>query len=277
MKRMLLYSSKIAFLPILFVTCVVSYAEPQVVCNKFNLLTKIKGATLDLSVDTDLPDNTVVMVTVSRSYLEKGNQNTYSVDYFSEKGTIEKWKSEQKISIDNGKWISLLKKKQEKMSRLGISFDVASISNKITVRMVVPINQPDPSFGKQNSNLTGKKVRTAGLRVVEEEIELDYPLDSPPVGKLSPSLDPRNLEVGKIYILSKETPLMPYHSPSNPLAALKQVKQIPKGGMVKIMETIQKNSTPWYKIIAFDQKNKRIGAGWINSTALLGQELQVHK
>jgi hypothetical protein len=254
------------------------HASTPVICDKFKLATKVIGSTLKLSVDTDLPDNTVVMVGVSRSYLEKGNPATYSVDYLSEKSTIRKWKSVHSISIASEKWKSALKAKQEKMSRLGLGFDVASISSKITVSMVVPINQPDLRFGKGNSKLTGKAVRAIGLRIVEDEVEIDYPLDSPPVGKSPfPSLNPLELEIGRTYIVSKQTPLMPSHSPADPLAALQQMKQIPKGGLFKVLETVKKRGSPWYKVVARDQMKSPIGEGWINSTALLGQELKAHK
>lgn len=278
MKNIMIHHSKLALLLILTVTFITGTADAQVVCNKFKLVTKVKGSTLDLSVDTDLPDNTVLMVSVSRSYLEKGNQSAYSVDYFSEKSTVGKWESKHRISIASEKWKSALRAKQEKMSGLGLGFDVASISDKITVRMVVPINQPDPRFGKRNSKLTGKAVRTTGLRVVKDEIEIDYPLDSPPVGKSPfPSLNPLELEVGQTYIVSKQTPLVPSHSPADPIAALQKMKQIPKWGVFKVLETVKKKGNPWYKVVALDQRKKRIGTGWINSMALLGQELKAYK
>ena len=278
MKNIMIHHSKLALLLILTVTFIARTADAQVVCNKFKLVTKVKGSTLDLSVDTDLPDNTVLMVSVSRSYLEKGNQSAYSVDYFSEKSTVGKWESKHRISIASEKWKSALRAEQEKMSRLGLGFDVASISDKITVRMVVPINQPDPRFGKRNSKLTGKAVRTTSLRFVKDEIEIDYPLDSPPVGKSPfPSLNPLELEVGQTYIVSKQTPLMPSHSPADPIAALQKMKQIPKWGVFKVLETVKKKGNPWYKVVALDQRKKRIGTGWINSMALLGQELKAYK
>lgn len=278
MKNIMTHHTKLALLLILAVTFITNTVNAQVVCNKFKLVTKVTGSTLDLSLDTDLPDNTVVMVSVSRSYLEKGNTATYSADYFSEKSTVGKWKSKHRISVDSGKWKSALREKQEKMSRLGLGFDVASISEKITARMVAPINQPDPRFGKQNSKLTGKAVRATGLRVVEDESEIDYPLDSPPVGKSPfPSLNPLELEVGQAYIVTKQTPLMPSHSPADPIAALQKMKQIPEGGGFKVHDMFDKKGNPWYRVSAFDQRKKQIGTGWINSTALLGQQLKAYK
>jgi hypothetical protein len=278
MKNIMTHHTKLSFLLILAVTFITNTADAQVVCDKFELVTKVIGSALNFSVDTDLPDNTVVMVSISRSYLEKGNTATYSVDYFSEKSTVGIWKLLHIISIDNERWKSALREKQEKMSRFGLGFDVNSISQKITVRMVAPINEPDPRFGKQNSKLTGKAVRTTGLRVVEDEIEIDYPLDLPPVGKSPfPSLNPLDLEVSQIYIVTKQTPLMPSHSPADPIAALQKMKQIPVGGAFRVLDTFNKKGTPWYRVSAFDQRKEQIGTGWINSTALLGQQLKAYK
>ena len=259
MKNIMTHRTKLLLLIILAVAFITNAADAQIVCNKFELVTKVTGSTLDLALDTDLPDNTVVMVSVSRSYLEKGNTATYSVDYFSEKSTVEIWKLLHIVSIDSENWKSALREKQEKMSRLGLGFDVASISEKVTVRMVAPINQPDPRFGKQNSKLTGKAVRTTGLRVVEDEIEIDYLLDSPPVGKSPfPSLNPLELEVGQAYIVTKQTPLMPSHSPADPIAALQKMKQIPGGGGFNVLDTFDKKGNPWYRVSAFDQRKKQI-------------------
>ena len=266
--------------------------ETKILCDKFELVTNVMGSTLDLSVDSDLPDNAVVMVGVSRSYLEKGNSATYSVDYFSEESTIGKWKLKHQISISSEAWKTALITKQEKLSRVGLGFDVASISDKITVSMVVPINQPDPRFGERNSNLTGKAVTMASkggktitgkvvgpMYVVEDEIEIDYPLNAPPVGKSPfPSLYPLGLDIGQSYVVSKQTALMPFHSPADPILAIKQMKYIPKGGGFKVLEVYYKGkNNPWYKVTAFDQSIEEIGAGWINSTALLGQQLKAHK
>ena len=255
-----------------------SGGKNEIVCDKFSLVTKVTDTTLDLSIDTDLPDNAVVMVSISRSYLEEGNSATYSVDYFSEKSTIGKWKSEHSVSIASKDWKTALRAKQEKMSSLGLGFDVASISDKIRVRMVVPINQTDPKFGDKNQNLTGKAVKTKGIRIVEDEIEIDYPLDAPPLGKSPfPSLNPLELEIGQAYVVSKQTPLMPSHSPTDPVAAIQKMKQIPKKGGFKVLEVYNATNNPWYKVTAFDQSTDEIGIGWINSTALLGQQIKPHK
>lgn len=254
-------------------------ATADVVCDKFDMKWNVSGDTLDLSLDTDLPVNTVLMVGVSRSYFEKGNTAEYSHDYFSERSTVGKWKKTHKISIDSDKWKSSFREKQKKLSRIGLGFQVASISEKISISMVVPIYQPNPEFGEKNSKLTGKAVRTKGLRVVEKEVEIQSPLDSKEAFEEKPftSLDPRSLDVGATYVVSRSTPLMPSHSPSDPLQAIEKMKRIPKGGSFKVLEVYKKKTNPWYKVTASGKDKKSLGTGWINSTALVGQQLEGSK
>ncbi len=253
-------------------------ASADVVCDKFDMKWKVSGNTLDLSLDTDLPDNTVLMVSVSRSYFEKGNTSEYSHDYFSEKSTAYKWSKTQKISIDPDKWKSSLREKKKDLSRIGLGFQVGSISEKISISMVVPINQPSSEFGENNSKLTGKAVHTKGLRVVEKEVEFQSPLDlKQEEEEPLPSLDPRALDIGATYVVSRNTPLMPSHSPADPLEALKEMKCIPEGGAFKVIEIYKKAANPWYKVTTLGKDKESLGTGWINSTALVGQELEASK
>lgn len=151
-------------------------SEEKVVCNKFNIKTKLQNQTVQVSLDTDLPKNTVIMVTVSRRYKEKGNNSNYAIEYFSQRSTVEKWVTTQSVAVDDLKWETALKIKQKKMKKLGIGFEVDSISNKINVSIIVPINQTSKKFGKDNANLSGKMVKTSGLRTISGEISILYPL-----------------------------------------------------------------------------------------------------
>ncbi len=280
LKNAKIHHTKLVFLPILALIIVVNTADAQVVCDKFKIDARLTGSALNFSLDTDLPDDTVVMVSVTRSYSRKGETDTYSLNYFSEKGTVTTWKLLHIITIDNDKWKSELRDAQEEMSRLGHGFDVASVCEQITVRIVAPINQPDPLFGKQNSKLTGKAVRVpiTGLRIVEDEIDIDYPMDAPPVGKSPfPNLDLLNLEIGQIYIVSRQTPLLSSHSSADRIAALQSMIPIPVGGGFKVLGTFDNKGTKWYKVNAFNQGMDQVGSGWINSGALLGQQLKAYK
>jgi hypothetical protein len=89
--------------------------------------------------------------------------------------------------------------------------------------------------------------------------------------------DPGRLRAGQAFTVSKETPLMPEIEPADEFAAILLMKQVPKGGAFKISESRKRDSSTWYHVTAIDQNKKKIGSGWINSTALLGQELEPFK
>ncbi|PIT96962.1 hypothetical protein COT82_00310 [Candidatus Campbellbacteria bacterium CG10_big_fil_rev_8_21_14_0_10_35_52] len=87
-------------------------------------------------------------------------------------------------------------------------------------------------------------------------------------------IDSNNLEIGKIYELSKKTPLMPELSPVDPIAALSDMKELGAGSTVKIISSVQKNNTPWYNVSFINYSTGQTEYGWINSTALIGQSLK---
>ncbi len=150
----------------------------DIICDKFEVITKLTGSKLNLYLITDLPSNTDLMVSISRTYLEKGSSIVYGVDYFTEKSTVGAWKESKTISLKNDLWMKELKEKQVKLKPLGLGFEVGSINKKISVDFTVPINQTDSKFGKWNSNLKGKAITKEGnWNLIRNEIELDYPLN----------------------------------------------------------------------------------------------------
>ena len=88
-------------------------------------------------------------------------------------------------------------------------------------------------------------------------------------------LDLEKIEPGETWIVSKQTPLMPFLNPNDPVSALTKMKKIPaSGGFEVLSKQYKTKGNPWYKVIAFDQNRTEIGCGWINSIALLGQQLK---
>lgn len=229
---------------------------------------------LFLKLNTDLPDYTDIMVSVSRVYWKKGNTSKYSIEYYNEKSKVSTWREYQSVSISSSIWRDKLKNKQNEMSRIGIDLDVERISNDIVISIVVPINQNSSKFGDKNSNLKGTKVHQTGLRIIEDEVTLIYPLNSQSIETKSVSLDPYNLETNVTYILEKETPLMPEFDPVNPIEALNRVIKLPAKSKIKIMNIKVKAGINWYQVNALDPHNNFIGIGWINCTALIGQKLE---
>jgi len=145
-------------------------------CDRFKLRTRLDGTTLVLSIETDLPDSAAVIVSVGRTYWKTDSPVAYSLDYFSEKSTVGLWRADRRISVASSLWRELMEQERVEMASLRHGFQVGSVSTNIKARAVVPINQPDTRFGDENRHLTGKAVRTTGIRVVEDEVEIPFPL-----------------------------------------------------------------------------------------------------
>lgn len=228
----------------------------------FKINSSLNGNSIDISISTDLPDNTKISLSVNRSYWEKGDSETeYNKDYFSEEGTVGQWKNTRTIVLKKQIWQNSITEYQNEMAKLGLGFDVAKISDSISVYAVVlSKNIPEPIFKETKMALT--------------EVKLFYPFN----GKIeieSKYENSQSLKIGKTYSLSKTTPLMPELNPSDPIKALEKVKQLESENRVKILTIDKKSNMPWYKVKAFTKKNKSVGIGWINSTSLIGQELRV--
>ena len=215
------------------------------------------------------------MVSVFRIFYDKGDNNAYSRHYFQEKSTVGNWREQRRVSVAHSKWTANLKAHQKEMNRLGIGFAVDSIGDDIEVRMVVPINQKDKRFGDRNSKLVGKVVETTGLRIIEDEIKIHYPIQDSSISRTSlPSLNPMSLELKQSYKLSDQTPLMSELNPDDPMAALGETKYMSSGLIIKIARISKLHSNPWYKVSVTNGAGTHLGIGWINSIALIGQDLE---
>ena len=86
-----------------------------------------------------------------------------------------------------------------------------------------------------------------------------------------------DLEIGKQYTLKKRTPLMPGPTPEKGVDGL--VRSLKKAIYLKPSDTIlitmkkDVDSVLWYGIMAYKSNGDSIGNGWINSIALIGQNL----
>lgn len=87
--------------------------------------------------------------------------------------------------------------------------------------------------------------------------------------------DATNLQIGKTYRLSKKTPLMPVRNPINPMDAMKKIKYLGIGGLIEIIDVDKSSNYPWYNIRTKDATTGKIYTGWINSSALMGQSLEI--
>ena len=188
----------------------VSSSIPEkIVCDKFNLKATLDGQLLKVSVDTDLPDDTKLMIWVYRLLNIAYDQEEYLIYYFNESGTVGQWRDGKTVVLDNYKWLLQLEDlkarwhiiesaNQDFMSNYSNSrippewkeelkktYEVDKISDTIEVSMVVPI-QSNQRFGYSNENLVGKALSTEDLRIVEDEVQVHCPLKNFPTGRSFP-------------------------------------------------------------------------------------------
>ena len=118
-------------------------------------------------------------------------------------------------------------------------------------------------------------MNATGLRVIEGEVSVNYPLQGKSnVKAVLPSLNPRSLNRNQSYRISKETALMSELNPADPMAALAETKYLKARSIIKIRGVSTMHGSPWYKVDASDPAGSYVGTGWINSTALLAQNLE---
>ena len=251
-------------------------AQSGIRCDRFEIIGSLTEDTLKLRLDTDLPDFTNLMVSVERSYFRKRNPNeAYVVLYFQSKSTVGEWRGPHTVSVPDSAFQRKLQQIIDDMAKIGDPFDVARIEDSITGSFTVPVNQGNPAFGKRNANLRGKMVsKEYGLTVVNGEKKFRKPVAVTAYLR-SRSAHYGSLEVGRSYRLSKETPLMPEFEPRDPLGALSRMRTVPRGSSITVNEVRMKRRYPWYCVSALDPRGRMLGRGWINSMALMGQDITI--
>jgi hypothetical protein len=134
-------------------------AQGGILCDEFSLQTVLQGNTLQVKIATDLPDDAIISVKVTRSYREKGNSEEYAREYFNEESTVGRWREMRDIDVTAGIFEDSLHSHRAEMTKMGLGFEVGRISADIEVRAILPINgQTNPNFGTRNSDLNGKAV-----------------------------------------------------------------------------------------------------------------------
>ena len=148
----------------------------KVVCNKFNVQATLKDSKLTFSLDTDLPDNTKVMVSVCRLYWKSGSSKAYVISYHQTKSSVGALRYLSMVKLDDDRWSLDLQKKQKLLAKMGEPFEISRISDDVKIDLTVPINQDNPAFGHRNKNLVGPMVTDSGsLRVISVEKKFKAP------------------------------------------------------------------------------------------------------
>lgn len=255
----------------------VSTAPAKLVVDKFELQTEFNHPNLIFTLNTDLPTDARIIVSVSRAYTKVDSTNRFPIDYKFIRSTAGELRKPTKVEIDHSAWLRDLEKAKADASRLGLPIRVKAIEPDIEVSATLPINQPDPRFGDKNRYLTGTAViaYSGGGKGVRTEVSIAAPVTTPTSAtRRTPSFDPFNLDLNVGYVLAARVPVMPSPNPRDSMAAIRNMTHAPSGSIIRI-ETIRVISdVRWYRVTVRDRAGKSLANGWINSVALVGQSLR---
>ena len=145
-----------------------------VVCDVFKVHAMRGPSGLLVRLETDLPDDTTVMVGSYRCYKQTGNLEDFCESYFSKRSTAKQWRKPRLIPIDNRAWRKKLKARKDLFDRFGEPFTIASISDSIRVNFTVPYS----AFPRSNKLLFGTMVQLShGRKVVRGGISICWPME----------------------------------------------------------------------------------------------------
>ena len=150
-----------------------------IVSDQFELHWELEGSDLLLAIDTDLPDEGELSVSVNRWYYQVGNDDAYSRDYFHAFEPVSNWRQPRRISLDATPWKADLAAHRVRMAEIpDLAFHLDHVEDTVRIRAVLHTNQDDPRFGERNSKLSGQATHREGDRVlVEAEDFFTLPLD----------------------------------------------------------------------------------------------------
>lgn len=243
-----------------------------ITCDCFDPKVALQANQLTGSLDTDLPDFTQVMVSISRSYWAGAPVEEYPLDYLESRATVGEWRKPRVVNVDHSVWSRKLDERLQMLAVAGEPVKVGKVDTDLTISFTVPINQADSRFGPGNRNLVGKQVAPSGLRVVRSE----YPLGAAARPASLEFGSPEALKPGVKYRLSRETPLVPERHPTDPLRATALIRSMPAGTSISVLSVDRSDqSNPWYCVRAASSSGIALGDGWVNSTALIGQKIKV--
>jgi hypothetical protein len=146
-------------------------ADGSIIADTFEVRYHLKGETLAVVLETDLPDQTLLNVHLSRTYRKNGASEDFPLDYFWEESTVGAWRLPHTIRIDDAAWRANL----ENVAAAG-AFEVSGIGQDVELSLTVPINQAAP-FREGNQNLRGSAVSPAIWGwIVRRELRIHYPI-----------------------------------------------------------------------------------------------------
>ncbi len=224
-------------------------------------------AGIRVSLHTNLPDRAEVKLSVTRLYdgRSDGKAETYSLDYFSEAGTIGDWREPRLVRIDDAAWARALQSELNKFSQLGMPTTGVSVRSELEISAYAYGHNSGNRFGAreypdliaavQGRDLAGK-AETSIARPLATGVEVHE----------ASLIAGNSLKAGKSYrLIGDRVPLMPSLDAKR-LEDLQGIRYMPAGTLISVLEVKYRSGDPWYQVVLPERRGEK---GWINSIALL--------
>ena len=231
--------------------------------------TKIGPKGLHMRLDTDLPDNAHVRVTVTRVYTatSDGRTDKYSQEYFSEDGEVSQWREIRIVPLDADDWITRLLDHQSDMAKLSreMAFEIEEIDTEIEISAWAFANTSGARFGRREWPDVNARLRGTESVASDELVTRFDLLGAERVPRKSSSVGWDSLEYGLSYkLLGPQTPLMEG-------AGAQSVDDLvhflmPAGTVVRVEAVTRVGGNFWYNVSLPGYRGQE---GWINSVALI--------
>ncbi len=241
----------------------------------------LQHVSVEFKLETDLPDDTKIIGRIHRTFtatiMDMGvsKTDTYSDDYAELDCTVNDLLKPSVFHLDRQKWIEAFKQSHKRLSITSDGVAIDGIDQNIAIQISVSSVQRNPRFGKYNANLVGKAI-SPGLLGKTVECTLYVPHVEPLPVKLPRYTHFETLQVGKKYIISKTIPLMLINNPQDWVdvaEAIAEAGEIIANGTIMVTAKTKRETTVWYRVIAWRADGRRLGDGWVNSLALCGQKI----
>ena len=240
---------------------------------------------IKITINTNFPDGTNLNINIGREYNVKGETETYAGNLLDKDFSVVNGKYDTIIIINDTEWYN----EHQRLARAlpNDIHPVTKISDKITIDVLYTAAATQPEnvikiLGTRGEFVTGEGSEhfgtgTAGrLTLLRVTKNFNFPREGN-FKKQSEYGSYQSLKKDVTYSISKETPLMPEFEPADPIAAMSNIKYLNAGSRIKILAIKSNNNFPWYEVMVMNKIGESIGKGWINSTALIGQEILVIK
>jgi len=248
----------------------------EIECNEFDLIAKFEDGEITVKVKTDLPDSLNPILRVTRRYYQEGEDVEYGISFTNADYTIGQLKKGIKIDVGDSIFINEAEAIRCKMAKFGEGFNVKTIDGQIKIRITNVGKRPGKENSVINHTFKGKRATTneEGQTFVKLEKFVSAPFKATYIPNAFLNNKADNLPFNQMIVLDRETAVMRKTNVNTLEEILAVTKRIPEGSLIKISGKKLAKGIKGYVVKGYSNKGRFLVSGWINPTALVGQELK---